>query len=172
MKRIISIGLLAALMQQVAMANITIGKVDIQKVMVSIQEGKKVRSRLEKLFNKKKKELKSSEETIRTDQQKLQKRASILDSNARLKEERKIQKKIVTLQQKTVEYQKEIHKLEKELKKPILDKLKPIVAEVSKKNNVAVTFEVSAAPIVYAQKEVDITESVIKSYDTRHPVKK
>ncbi len=34
---------------------------------------------------------------------------------------------------------------------------------------VAMTFELSAAPIVYAEAKKDITEDVIKAYDKKHP---
>ncbi len=70
-----------------------------------------------------------------------------------------------------MEYQREIQKLEGEMKKPILEKLRPIIDEVSKANQVALTFELSAAPIVYAETKKDLTEDVIKAYDKKHPGK-
>jgi len=75
------------------------------------------------------------------------------------------------LQNKTMEFQKEIQKMEQEMKKPILEKLRPIIDEVSKSNKVAMTFELSAAPIVYAEAKKDITEEVIKAYDKKYPGK-
>ena len=54
------------------------------------------------------------------------------------------------------------------MKKPILEKLKPVIDEVSKSEKVAMTFEITSSPLVYAQDKVDITEKVIKAYDKKH----
>lgn len=72
------------------------------------------------------------------------------------------------LQNKTRSYQADIQKQEAELKKPILEKLKPVIDEVSASEKVALTFEISTSPVVYAESRVDITDAVIKAYDKKH----
>ena len=75
---------------------------------------------------------------------------------------------IFDLQNKTVQYQKEINQLENELKKPIMGKLDKVVQDVSGKTDVAMTFEISTSPVVYAKNRVDLTDDVIKEYNKRH----
>ena len=70
-----------------------------------------------------------------------------------------------------MEYQKEIQKMEEDMKKPILEKLRPIIDEVSKANKVALTFELTSAPIIYAEAKKELTDDVIKAYDKKHPGK-
>ena len=151
-----------------AAAEVKIGLVNIQRVITSIGEGKSVMKTLEKSFKSKQKEIKAEEEAIKKLQQDYQKQSSLLSDKAKAKKEDEIRQKIGSLQRKTMDYQKNIQNQEKELKKPILEKLKPVIDEVSKSKSVAMTFEVSSSPVVYAQKQIDITEDVIKAYDKKH----
>jgi outer membrane protein len=149
-------------------SSVLIGLVDIQKVITSIKEGKAVQKSLEKAFNDKKALLKKDEDKIKKAQEDFKKQSMVLADQARMNKERELQEMMLKLQNKTMEYQREIQKMEQEKKKPILDKLRPIIDEVSKANEVAMTFELSAAPIVYAESKKDITEDVIKAYDKKH----
>ncbi len=150
---------------------VLVGLVDIQKVITTIKEGKNVQSTLEKAFNDKKTILKKDEEKIKKAQEDYKKQSMVLAEAARATKEREMQDMMMKLQSKTMEYQREIQKMEQDMKKPILDKLRPIIDDVSKANAVAMTFELSAAPIVYAESKKDLTEDVIQAYDKKHPGK-
>jgi outer membrane protein len=150
---------------------VLVGLVDIQKIITTIKEGKGVQKTLEKSFNAKKSLLKKDEDQIKKAQESYKKQSMVLAEAARATKEREMQEMMMKLQNKTMEFQREIQKMEQELKKPILEKLRPIIDEVSKANNVAMTFELSAAPIVYAEAKLDLTEDVIKAYDKKHPGK-
>lgn len=154
-----------------AFSSTLVGLVDIQKVITSIKEGKSVQKNLEKSFNDKKALLKKDEEKIKKAQEDYKKQSMVLAEAARLNKERELQEMMMKLQNRTMEFQREIQKMEADLKKPLLEKLRPIIDEVSKSNGVAMTFELSAAPIVYAESKKDITEDVIKAYDKKHPGK-
>lgn len=169
MKSIIALLVLALTLP--ASAATLVGLVDIQKIITSIKEGKAVQKTLEKSFNDKKAILKKDEDKIKKAQENYKKQSMVLAEAARMNKERELQEMMMGLQNKTMEYQKEIQKMEADLKKPLLEKLRPIIDEVSKANNVDMTFELSAAPIVYAENKKDITEDVIKAYDKKHPGK-
>lgn len=149
--------------------SVLIGLVDIQKIITTIKEGKNVQKTLEKSFNDKKAILKKEEDKIKKMQEDYKKQSMVLAEGARAQKEGDIQKSMMALQQQTMKFQQEIQKMEQEMKKPILEKLRPIIDEVSKENKVSMTFELSAAPIVYAENKKDITEEVIKAYDKKHP---
>ncbi len=163
--------LLALAISLPSFANTLVGLVDIQKVITSIKEGKGVQKTLEKSFNDKKALLKKDEDKIKKAQEDYKKQSMVLAEAARLNKERELQEMMMGLQNKTMEYQREIQKMEADLKKPLLEKLRPIIDEVSKANAVAMTFELSAAPIVYAESKKDLTEDVVKAYDKKHPGK-
>ncbi len=56
---------LALAMSTQAMAKIVVGKVDVQKVLVSVNQGTNVRDQLKKTFDEKQKILKDEEDKIR-----------------------------------------------------------------------------------------------------------
>jgi outer membrane protein len=163
--------LLVLFFSYTASASVLIGLVDVQKIITSIKEGKAVQKKLEKSFNDKKAVLKKEEDKIKKAQENYKKQSMVLADAARATKERELQEMVMTLQNKTMEYQKEIQSMEQDLKKPILERLRPIIDEVSKSNQVAMTFELSAAPIVYAETKKDLTDEVIKAYDKKHPGK-
>ncbi|MFZ8932486.1 MAG: OmpH family outer membrane protein [Bacteriovoracaceae bacterium] len=142
-----------------------VGTVDVQKVLLSVKEGIKVRDKLKKEFEKKQAELKKEEDKIRKAQEDFKKQSLVLSDAAKIKKQESIQKMIMALQQKSMGYQKEIQGLEAELKKPLLNKIRKIVEEVSKKEKVDLTFELSVAPIIYAKNQKNLTDLVIKAYD-------
>lgn len=167
MKLILSILLLT--FSATSFSQVLIGLVDIQKIITTIKEGKNVQKTLEKSFNDKKGLLKKDEDKIKKAQEDYKKQSMVLADAAKSNKEREIQEMMMKLQNRTMEYQREIQKMEQDMKKPILDKLRPIIDEVSKENKVQMTFELSAAPIVYAESKKDLTEEVIKAYDKKHP---
>jgi len=164
-------GLIFLSMTLSAQAEVLVGLVNVQKVITTIKEGKNVQKKLEKSFNDKKAVLQKEENKIKKAQEDYKKQSAVLSADARGKKERDLQEMVMKLQNKTMEYQKEIQKMEEDMKKPILENLRPIIDEVSKQNKVALTFELTSAPIIYAESKKDITDEVVKAYDKKHPGK-
>jgi len=152
-------------------ANILVGTVDVQRVLVTIKEGKSVRDKLKTEFDKKQKLLKKDESAIQKAQENYKKQSLVMNAQAKTNKEREIQGMIMKLQQKTMKFQKEIQSMEQKLKKPILDRIKTLIEEASKKAKVDLTFEVSTAPVIYAKSQKDLTGEVIKMYDKKYPSK-
>ena len=145
-----------------------VGKVDVQNVLISVKEGKRVRDQLKDEFEKKKKILDKEQESIKKMQQDFAKQSLVMNDKAKLEKEKSIQKKIIELQQKSLGFQKEIQAMEGKMKAPILERIKKIVDKISKKADVDVTFEMSTAPVIYAKSEKDLTNDVIKEYDKQY----
>lgn len=152
-----------------AFAKVVVGKVDVQKVLISVNQGQAVRDQLKKSFDEKQKVLKDEEDKIRKMQDDYQKKASVLNDKEKGKKEREIQEKIVAIQQKTAGYQKDIQDMEQKLKTPILEKVKAVVDEVSKSADVDLVYEAATAPILFAKEEKDLTDDVIKLYNKKFP---
>lgn len=152
-----------------AFAKVAVGKVDVQKVLISVNQGQAVRDQLKKSFDEKQKVLKDEEDKIRKMQDDYQKKASVLNEKEKGKKEREIQEKIVSIQQKTAGFQKEIQDMEQKLKTPILEKVKAIVDEVAKSADVDLVYEAATAPILYAKEEKDLTDEVVKMYNKKFP---
>lgn len=151
-----------------SIAETKVGLVNIQKIIVTIKEGKSVDTTLKKSFDSKQKKIKAMEADIRQMQEKLQKQNKVLSEAAKANKMAEIQKKVMEARQQMSQFQKEIQTQEAELKKPILKKLQPVIEQVSKDNKVTMTFEVSTSPVVYAESKVDLTDKVIKAYDKKY----
>jgi outer membrane protein len=165
--RIFAIFALIFSLGSVSAAPFTIGKVDVQRILLTINEGKAVREKLKKVFEEKQQILKKDQEEIQKIEEELKKQSAVLSEKAKEKKEKDAQAKFMALQQKTMQFQKEISDLENQFKKPIMTKLQDVIADVSKTSNVDFTFESSTTPIVYAKNDKDLTDEVIKAYDLK-----
>jgi len=152
----------------VAKAEVTIGLINLQKVLATIKEGKDVNDKLKKTFDEKKAILTKDEDKIKKEQEDYVKQAALLSADAKRAKEVSIQQAINALQKKTGDYQKDMSEMEANLKKPILDKLKTIIEEISEESKVDLTIEVSASPVVYAKNKKDITDLVVTAYDKKN----
>jgi outer membrane protein len=150
-----------------AHAEIVIGQVNMQKIVTSINQGKKVRDVIKKKFDKMQAEIKKEEDSIKGLQQKFQKQSAVMSAQAKQKKGQEIQKKIMALQQKTMTYQKQIQQMEQQKMAPILKKLKAVIDTVSKGSKVDLTVEGGAAPIIYAKKTIDLSDKVISAYNKK-----
>ena len=163
------IATMAFVLSSSVFASVSVGKIDVQKVLISVNQGVAVRDQLKKSFDEKQKILKDEEDKIKKLQDDYSKKASVINDKEKSKKEREIQEKIIAIQQKTSAYQKEIQEMEQKLKTPILERVKQIVDEVSKSAEVDLVYEAATAPILYAKSEKDLTEEVIKSYNKKFP---
>jgi outer membrane protein len=166
------IAITALLVAAPAFAKFLVGTVNIQNVLVTVKEGQDVRGQLEKAFNKKKDELQKGEDEIRKLQETYKKQGLVMNDETKKKKEEEIQTKLMELQTKSVNAQKEIAKMEEDFKRPILERITAITEEISKKESVEMTFEVSSSPIIYAKDSIDLTAKVVESYDKKYPAKK
>lgn len=163
------IAVLALTLSASAFSAVNIGKVDIQKVLITVNQGVAVRDQLKKSFEEKQKILKEEEDKIKKLQDDYSKKASVLNDKEKGKKEREIQEKIMGIQQKTAGFQKEIQEMEQKLKTPILEKVKQIVDDVSKSGDFDFVYEAATAPILFAKSEKDLTDEVVKAFNKKFP---
>ena len=163
------IAVLALVMTSSAFSAVTVGKVDVQKVLITVNQGVAVRDQLKKSFDDKQSILKKEEDAIKKLQEDYSKKASVINEKEKAKKEKEIQEKIIAIQQKTSSFQKDIQDMEQKLKTPILERVKTVVDEVSKAAEVDLVYESATAPILYAKTEKDLTDEVVKSYNKKFP---
>ena len=150
-------------------AKVVVGKVDVQKVLLTVSQGQSVRDQLKKSFDEKQKILKDEEDKIRKLQEDYQKKVSVLNDKEKVKREKEIQEKIMAIQAKTKTFQDEIQGMEAKLKQPILERVKQVVDEVSKSADVDFVYEAATGPILYSKEEKDLTDEVVKTYNKKFP---
>ncbi len=143
-----------------------IGTVDVQKVLLSINEGKRVRKQLKKMFDQRQAKIKKEEKAIRKMQKNFEKQSAVMNDKAKFKKEREIQGRVLNLQQSVVKHQQEIRDEENRRKKPIMANVKSIIDKIGKNGKYDLVFEVATAP-VYIKSASDVTNKVVKAYNKK-----
>lgn len=142
-----------------------IGYVDMQKAIQETTTGKNAKKELEKEFNAKKQELQKREADLKKMDEDLRKKASALSDEVRAKKMQELQGEAMKFQREVGESQMNIQKKERELTAPILEKLSAALEKVAKEGAYTMVFEKGEQSVLYAKKELDLTDAVVKEYE-------
>lgn len=164
--QVLAVALLAAFSAG-AVAQSKIGYVDMQKAIQSTTTGKSAKEKLEGDFNKKKKELEKLEADLKKMQEDFEKKAMVLSEDVRQKKQAELQQEILKYQKTVNQSQLEIQKKERELTKPIIEKLQAAIQEVAKADGYTMVLEKSEQSVLWAQKDADLTDKVIKEFEKK-----
>jgi len=162
MKFISIITLAVAFSLPVFAADFKIGWVDMQKAIQTSKAGKKAKAGLEKEFNKKKKQLEKKQKDLEKMSKDLEKKKLALSEKAFVAKQRDLQKEFLKYQEEARNSQLEIRKKENKLTGPILQKIQKVISDVAKDKGYAYVLEKSEQSVLWAKKEYDITDLVIK----------
>lgn len=152
---------------QVFAAEAKFGYIDMQKAIQDTAAGKKAKKDLEDEFNKKKKELEKKEADIKKMHEDFEKRSMAMNEDARMKKQQEIRGEMGKYQETAAKAQMEIQKRERDLTQPIVTKLRGIIDDIAKKEDFTMIFEKAENSVMWAKKETDLTERVVKAYDKK-----
>lgn len=160
---LILVGLMMA--GTVSAADSKVGYVDVQKAIQSTNSGKKAKESLDSEYAKRKKDLDKKKSDIEKMGQDLEKKKAVLSEEVMQKKQMELQEEMMKFQKVVAENQLEIQKKEKELVEPILEKMKKIIEKVAQEKGFTIVLEKSGQNLLYAQKDADLTDDVIKTYE-------
>lgn len=138
--------------------------VDMQKVILSVPEGKTARANLEKEIKKKEKELKKEKGELDKLNKAWKEQAPLLSESARLKKQQEFQQKFISLRNKEMSFQNEIKQKELRATQSIAVKVTKLVDKIAKAKGYEMVFESSSSGLIYLKNPVDITSDVVKAY--------
>lgn len=150
-----------------AHANEKIALVSLQKALITVNEGKKVKGDLQAEYETKKKQIdamKTELEKMRAD---IEKQQSVLSQDALKQKSQDLQAKFMDLQTKASTYERELTSKEAENAKRMLLKLRDVVLEISKNEGYTLVLENSTDTVLFSQSGVDITDKVIAAYNAK-----
>jgi outer membrane protein len=81
------------------------------------------------------------------------------------KKQNEIRTEMGKYQEAAAKAQMEIQKKERDLTQPIVNKLKSILEDIAKKEDFTVILEKSENSVMWAKKDIDLTDRLIKTYD-------
>lgn len=164
---LLSLIVLALTSAKVFAAEAKIGFIDMQRAIQETDAGKKAKKDLEEDFNKKKKDLEKKEADIKKMGEDFEKRSMAMNEDARGKKQAEIQGEMRKYQELAGKSQTEIQKRERELTQPIITKLRGIIDELAKKEDYTAILEKNEQSVMWAKKDLDITDTVIKEFNKK-----
>jgi len=145
--------------------NIKIGSVDLIRALNDSDSGKKAKTDLESLIRTKQASLDEKGKSIEKMKGEIEKQSSVLSADARKSKEDELEKVIRDYQRLVSDSQSEIKKKEGEFTNEIIKELRAIIVKMGTEEGYTVILEGSDGQILYAKKEIDLTDLVIKKHN-------
>ncbi len=144
---------------------VKIGTVDMEKALQSVKKGKDAKARLEKKFKDKKSKIDKEEKELQTAQEEFKKKSVVLSDKAKSEQAMALQQKYGELMQSRQKAQLDMQQEELKETQPILKGLGDMIEGVAKDAKVDMVVEARAG-LLYASDRVDLTEQLVKKYDS------
>lgn len=165
MKVLLATAAACTLLASSALAEPKLGFINLQRAMNEVEEGKRAKSELKKIFDKKKKELQGKEAQVKKLKAELEGQALMMKEEHLRAKQGEFQQMAVELQTLLLKHQKEMSEKEAEAMNTILVKMNEVIQEIGKKDGF--TMVLNEAAVVFAPQHLDITNEVIREYDSR-----
>ena len=149
---------------------IKFGSIDVQKVLNESETGKKAKSDLETLIKTRQSNIDEKGKAIEKLKTDVEKQASVLSSEARKNKEDELEKLLREYQRIVQDSQAEIKKKEGEFTDTILREIRELIEKIGEEEGYTLIIE--RGMVLYSNKGIDITDSVLKKYDALKKSKK
>ncbi|MBC61779.1 MAG: hypothetical protein CMP11_04915 [Zetaproteobacteria bacterium] len=141
------------------------GVIDMQKVLLTVEEGKVESSRLEKEFREKEVEFKAKKEELDKLTEEYNSQASMLSDEAKMRKQKQIQEMMISFQKDQELVRMDLKRKEFDITQKLALKVAKITQEISKTKNLSLVYEKNNSGIIYAKEAYDLTDEVIEKYN-------
>ena len=162
---VLALALSLAVPTLAAAAEVKLGYVDYQRVMLEVDDGKAAKARLQKWLESRQKEIDSEQEALRKEKEALDKQASAMSEETRVQKATELQKKVYDLAQKWDKSRAEAAERERKEMEPIISKIDGVIKGIAEREGLSMVFEKRDSGLVYALNQYDLTNEVIRSYN-------
>jgi outer membrane protein len=166
MLRTFTLVVLLALTASVQAADpVTIGYVDMSRVIAETRMGKEAQASLEKKYAEPQKELGEEEQAIRQLQQKTNRDAALMSQAELDKRAAELQGRVAQLQRQAIATQQELGKDKTRLGGEIIKAARGVISKLAEERKLTAVFELGSSGLLYIQDALNITDEVIKRVD-------
>ena len=148
-------------------AEIKVGYVDLQRCLSEIEEGKRAKSKLKRIFDKKQKQLNEKQNALKRFEDDLRKESVILKDEAKRKKAEEYMARRQELMQLYMALQKDLAKTEAEITKPILTKLSKLLGDIGQEQDFTFILEKTDSGLVFAKPALDLSNELIRRYNDK-----
>ena len=143
-----------------------IGVVDLQRVLLDTDSGKRAREVLSNFMKNRQAVIELEEKELKRMEEDLVKQASVLSAGGRKDREDLLRRRVAEFQQRAGEMNREVQEKQKEVLEGFREKAERIVAKVAQQLGLLVVVEKGkGGPTVYSDAALDITAKVIEAFN-------
>jgi len=143
--------------------------INIQRVAGESTEGKASTAKVQALNQQKVAQLNDLNKKLQADQAKLQQQTSVMSDAARGQLERDIDRQQKEIQRFTQDAQEEVQQLQQDLQNGFQARLLPVIQQLVAERGLQILFSQNDSGIVWADSALDVTNDVIKRFDSAPP---
>ena len=143
-------------------ADLKIGIMNVQKIIVECEAGKEAKVRFDEKMKDLQTSFKQEEDELKALQEEIKKKSSAWSEDKKGEKTREFQKKGREFQAKTEDARFEMKQLQDKELEPILKALEKVVEQYGKDNGYTAILD-SKNGVIYFDKKVDISESIVKN---------
>lgn len=144
--------------------------VNMQTAISECAEGKKALEDLQTKYNPTQEAINKLQQEVSALQDQIQRQMTTLSADEQTRLSRELQQKQTELKRKTEDAQTDFTDDRQDVVRRIGTKMLQVIGDYAKQHGFDVVLDASSG-IYYAANGLDITEDVIKDYDTKYPVK-
>ncbi|MCX5866338.1 MAG: OmpH family outer membrane protein [Proteobacteria bacterium] len=142
-----------------------LGYIDIQEVLLNSRAGLEAKGTLAKESEERKKILEDKDKELKKLKEELDRKGSALSSEARSRKEAELSRKQDEFRELLSKMEMELQRKDYELTQTILKGLEGIIENLGKRGKYDLILEKNEGTVLYAPKDYDITNQLIKLYD-------
>jgi outer membrane protein len=147
-------------------ADVKLGFVDLHRAVSEVADGRAAKAKLKKEYDTRQKELDEKQEEIKELQENLKSRGDAMSEDARRKSQEDLDQKVIEVGRLYQKLQKELGEKEQLALKGIFGKMNNIIQAIAEAENLTMVFEKSDSTLLYAQPSLDLTNELIRRYNS------
>ena len=148
-----------------------IAYIDVQRVLARSSAGVAAREQLEREKSVMQKEMDSKRQELEKLRDELEKKGPLMTADARREKQEVFERKRRDAARMMDDFQKELEKKEQVLLQRVLQDLSGVIEKVGKDKGYYMIVEKRGASVLYASADADLTDEIIRAYDTQAPKK-
>jgi outer membrane protein len=147
-----------------------IAVLNMQVAIASTQAGKQALGDLQKKYAPKQQDLQQQEKEIEQLQSRLQDQSTMLTSDEQYNLQRQLDEKQRHLKEAQEDDQADFQADQSEAVRQIAEKMQKLITQYAQQHGYALVIGEQSIPVYYADKTIDITQDMIRLYNSNYPV--
>lgn len=147
-----------------------VGVINIQDAILSTEQGKKAMQGLQSKFMPRQQEIRRRQQQVEQLREQLQKQMTTLSADEQRRLSRELTEKQTILRRMTEDAQSDLQYDRENIMRNIGEKMVKVIQQYAPQHGFALILDSSQVSVYYTAKGFDITEAIVKLYNSTYPV--